>query len=134
MLTTIPSRILRTFRRAVSTASAGAGAFGFLRDSDWRRRKLLILCYHGISLLDEHDWDPTLFIPAHFFRRRLEIIRRSGYTVLPLGEALRRLHSGTLDGPAVAITFDDGTFDFYDRAWPVLSEFNYPATVYVTTY
>jgi peptidoglycan/xylan/chitin deacetylase (PgdA/CDA1 family) len=41
---------------------------------------------------------------------------------------------GTLKRPAVAITFDDGWHDFYTSAWPILQEFDFPATVYQTTY
>lgn len=105
----------------------------FLR-SRWRRERLLILCYHGISLDDEHLWDPSLYIPPALLRSRLEELRRGGCTVLPLAEALARLDQGTLPAGAVAITFDDGCHDFHEAAWPVLREFDAPATVYLTTY
>ena len=34
----------------------------------------------------------------------------------------------------MVITFDDGTYDFYKQAWPLLQRYNFPATVYQTTY
>jgi peptidoglycan/xylan/chitin deacetylase (PgdA/CDA1 family) len=103
-------------------------------NSQWRRRRLLILCYHGISLGDEHEWDSELYMDRTQFRARMEMLRQGGYTVLPLGEACQRLDQGTLPPRAVALTFDDGDYDFSAIAWPVLQEYGYPATVYVTTF
>lgn len=102
--------------------------------SQWRQDRLLILCYHGISLDDEHDWDPELYMDRRRFRRRMEMLRDGGYTVLPLEEACARLRTQTLPPRAVALTFDDGDMDFAAAAWPILREFGYPATVYVTTF
>jgi peptidoglycan/xylan/chitin deacetylase (PgdA/CDA1 family) len=110
------------------------GGFAVVRNSSWRRRRLLILCYHGVSLDDEHEWDPALFITQDHLRRRLRALRHGGYEILPLADAVRRLYDGTLPPRSVALTFDDGTIDFERRALPVLREFNAPATLYLTTY
>src|SRR5579875_2034949 len=126
------------FRKtAVSTALKTlrtAGLFRVAANSPERRRKLLILCYHGLSLDDEHEWHPNLYITPQLFRRRLQRLRHWRANVLPLGEALTRLQNNTLPERSVAITFDDGFYDFVRHAVPILSEFSYPCTLYLTTY
>jgi peptidoglycan/xylan/chitin deacetylase (PgdA/CDA1 family) len=116
------------------TAAKRAGILPRTRDSDWRRRRLLILCYHGVSIADEHEWNGELCVPPALLRDRLCHLRQNGYNIIPLGEACRRLRSGTLPPRSVSLTFDDGATDFASTALPVLREFDAPATVYLTTY
>jgi peptidoglycan/xylan/chitin deacetylase (PgdA/CDA1 family) len=125
---------MRKARDAATRLLLGTGLAGRLAGSRWRRRRLLILGYHGVSLRNEHEWDPRLFVTAAFLRRRLEIVRKGGYVVLPLAEAVGRLREGTLPPRAVALTFDDGLYDFHAMAAPLLEEFDLPATVYLSTY
>jgi len=101
--------------------------------SRWRRSRLLILCYHGVSLDDEHIWSP-LYMAGELFERRLECIRRAGCHVVGLDEGAKRLEDGSLPPGAVTLTFDDGFYDFYAVAWPILRKFNWPVTLYATTY
>jgi peptidoglycan/xylan/chitin deacetylase (PgdA/CDA1 family) len=111
-----------------------AGGFERMADSSWRRERLLILCYHGVSIHDEHEWDPALFVTPAFLRRRFEILRDGGYEVLGLGEGVSRLYAGTLPPRSVVLTFDDGLYDFLAEAVPLLEEFGFPATNYVSSY
>ena len=125
-------------RLAVKTtamkALRAAGVYSVSATSARRRSRLLILCYHGISLSDEHDWLGFLFISPERFRQRLTCLRDAKANVLPLGEALTRLGNGTLPERSVVITFDDGFYDFKHHAVPMLAEFGFPCTLYFTTY
>src|SRR5262245_53406406 len=97
-------------------------------------RQLRILCYHGLSLNDEHRFQPRLFMRPEQFRRRMKSLRAYRFPVLSLDEALERLWRGDLPRNATVITFDDGFFSNYSRGLDILREFDIPATIYVTTY
>jgi peptidoglycan/xylan/chitin deacetylase (PgdA/CDA1 family) len=105
-----------------------------LANSTWRQNRLLILCYHGVSMLDEHEWHPQLYLSREYFERRLDLILDLGYTVLPLQEGLSKLYAGKLPKKSVVITFDDGTVDFFQHIYPALQKRAMPATLYLTTY
>jgi len=98
------------------------------------RRELRILCYHGFQLADEASFRPQLFISRESFERRIAALRRSGYRVLALDEAIDRLYRGTLPEHCVVITVDDGFHSFAKVAVPRLASAAMPATVYVTSY
>jgi len=125
--------MLRILKNGALRVARGLGAFGMVEGSRWRQRRLLILCYHGLSLKDENDWS-DLYITAAFFHHRMETLVRHQCRVLPLDGALRMLREGSLPPKAVTITFDDGFHDFHELAFPVLREYGFPATVYQTTY
>jgi peptidoglycan/xylan/chitin deacetylase (PgdA/CDA1 family) len=130
----LPLPLLRRAKRLAFQAAQATRLNAIIGSSMVRRHRLLILCYHGVSLEDEHEWDPELYVTQDHLRRRLTILRETGCSVLPLGEALERCASGTLPERAVALTFDDGFADFAIRAVPVLRELDMRATVYLTTY
>lgn len=98
------------------------------------RDALRILCYHGISLDDEHEFRRKLFMRSETFRRRLDILARYGFPVLGLHEAVERLERGDLPPNAVVLTFDDGWRGCLDGAFEALAERGLPATLYLTTY
>ncbi len=123
----------RRLKRVVLRAVKSVGGFEYLLDSAWRSRRLLILCYHGVSLDDEHEWNPGLYLSPAELHSRLDLLRATRSNVLPLDEAVERLYAGTLPKRSVVLTFDDGYVDFAQKANPLLREFDMPATVYLTT-
>ena len=115
--------MLRNFKLATLRALKTSGVFDLVAASRWRQNRLLILCYHGTALEDEHQWRPALYVDPRVLEQRLEMLKQGGYAVLALGEGLQRLQAGTLPPRSVAITFDDGTYDFYRRAYPLLKQY-----------
>lgn len=112
-----------------------ARALGLFRLSRYlMRRRVLILCFHGIALDDEAQFRPKLFIEKSRLRRRLETIRNSGAKVVPLDTALSGLATGGHPDNSVVITIDDGFYSTLSEAAPMLREFDMPATLYLTTY
>jgi peptidoglycan/xylan/chitin deacetylase (PgdA/CDA1 family) len=127
------SIVLASLKQSSYSLSKRLGLSELVADSAWRRERLLILCYHGVSLDDEHHWRPDLYVAPEQLDRHLGLLKRMGCAVLPLGEAVSRMYARDLPDRAVAITFDDGYYDFMARAWPLLQAHGCPATVYLTT-
>ena len=115
-------------RTAISKTAQASGLASLSRRMT--RRGFRILCYHGFSLADEHEWSADMFMSGAFFRRRMELIAASGMPVVPLERVLRD------DYPdhAIAITIDDGWEGTLTVAAPILQEFGFPATLYLSSY
>ena len=126
--------VLRTAKLLTLGVGKSTGVMQALRLSNWRKNQLLILAYHGVSQDDEHLWNPDLFFSPDDFRTRMQLLKDYGCHVLQLSDALQRLWTKTLPPCSVVLTFDDGGCDFYRQAFPILREFGWPATVYLTSY
>jgi peptidoglycan/xylan/chitin deacetylase (PgdA/CDA1 family) len=114
-------------RRAVLPVLKHAGMFALARYLT--RRGLRVLCYHGIALGDEHQFNPLLFMTPEAFRDRLARLKRLGHPVISLHDAVR----GDYPDAATVITFDDGWSGTLLAA-DMLAEHDFPSTLYVTTY
>ena len=90
-----------------------------------------ILMYHHVGAASEAS-GPT--VSAETFERQMEFLKLHRYRVMRLEEIAERLKSGRpLPPNAVAITFDDGTVDNFDEAFPILKKMDFPATIFVIT-
>src|SRR6476619_869243 len=126
--------VLKTAKLLTLGVGKSIGVMEAIRLSNWRKNQLLILAYHGVSQDDEHLWNPELFFTPDDFRTRMQLLKDYGCHVLQLSDALQRLWTKTLPPCSVVLTFDDGGCDFYRQAFPILREFGWPATVYLTSY
>ena len=126
-------RLTRVARTSVHRAANALHLDHWVARSEWRQRQLLVLCYHGVSLDDEHEWS-DLYVSRPHLEQRLALLKRSGGRILPFAEAVQRLQHRDLPECAVAITFDDGAVDFGVQAAPVLAAADAHATLYLTTW
>tara|TARA_R110000824_G_scaffold288508_3_gene476774 strand:+ start:100555 stop:101634 length:1080 start_codon:yes stop_codon:yes gene_type:complete len=90
----------------------------------------VILQYHHISTAT-----PAITSTSpEDFRRHMDYLASNNFTILSLQDILARLQNGeSLPEFSAAITFDDGYLSVYTDALPVLREYNWPFTVFVTT-
>ena len=126
-------RRLTDYKQGILKLLKGLGLFQLARYVT--RKRLRILCYHGIWM-DDRQPNPFnfLFMRSETFSRRMDLLDRLGYPVLPLEEALERLGDGSLPDSAVVITIDDGWYGTFRYMAPTLTARGFAATIYLTTY
>lgn len=95
--------------------------------------KLPILLYHQVVPKDERT-DLRFQISTEAFEQQLRYLVENDYYSPSWESWLLAMHSRKpLKGRAVKFTFDDGTQDFYDHAWPLLKKYGFTATVFLVT-
>ncbi len=92
---------------------------------------------HGVILVYHHvatDTPPSTTISPSDFRAHLDYLRDNDFAVLSLPELIDDLQNQRpVPDKAVAITFDDGYISIYDTAFPMLQEYGYPFTLFLST-
>lgn len=89
-----------------------------------------ILLYHGVRTRADAGGG-RFEIGLDAFTEQMDLLASSCRRTATIGELLARRRSTA--GALAAVTFDDGTADFYHHAWPVLRERGLGATLYVTS-
>lgn len=85
---------------------------------------------HGIRILMFHDVGGPEY-PIHALRRQMRYLT-AHFTVVSLPSVIEGLtRSRPLPTDGVVLTFDDGLWNHASLAYPILREFNTPATFYV---
>jgi peptidoglycan/xylan/chitin deacetylase (PgdA/CDA1 family) len=122
----------RTFKCAVLYVAKYSGLFHLARLLT--ARGLRILCYHGLSLGDEHRFRTGLFMRPEVLSRRIRTLREHRFPVISLEAGLEGMERGDLPEGATVVTFDDGFYSNYAEGLAILRQLEIPATIYVTTY
>ena len=93
---------------------------------------LPILMYHSINPAATSN--AMLSIAPKTFERQMRFLKNFGYNVVPLESVIAFLEEGRpIPARTVAITIDDGYRDNYTYAFPILKEYNFPATIFIIT-
>ena len=97
-----------------------------------RRRRSVILGYHGIARSPLRRDLNRLQVPPSRFRAQIEALVDAGFKFVTVAE-LARLAAGREPPPGyAAISFDDAMRSTFTAAWPALRKYDIRATVYVT--
>jgi peptidoglycan/xylan/chitin deacetylase (PgdA/CDA1 family) len=99
-----------------------------------RRRRSVILGYHGVAAVDpRHDLSRLQVAPAEF-RRQIELLALAGFRFLTMRDAADALADRSPEPGIAVITFDDGLRNNLTVALPILREIGVEAaTVYIAT-
>ncbi|MBF0620137.1 MAG: polysaccharide deacetylase family protein, partial [Candidatus Omnitrophica bacterium] len=86
--------------------------------------------YHAIGspdlVSDLNNVDPAVF------ERQMAFLKEHHYRVIPVSEYADGIRAGKrFSHDTVVITFDDGYLDNYEKAYPVLKKYGFPAVIFV---
>ena len=89
-----------------------------------------VLCYHHVG--PYHTVGPqanTFTVTPQTLRAHFDYLRQHGYAVISLDDYIRfNRGEKTLPEKSVLLTFDDAYESFYHQVFPLLKEYDYPAT------
>lgn len=110
---------------SIALVVIGSAAFVFMKTA----YVVPVLMYHAI---DHNDKATKLSVSPESFERQMEFLHKNKYNVLTLdGLAAYIKNKRDIPFKTVAITFDDGFYNNYQFAYPVLKKYNIPATIFI---
>ena len=108
-------------------AVASAGLTAALQDSR-EEVSLPVLMYHGLT--DDPDRVDDYFILTEDFEKDLLWLQEHGYTAVSFQQLADYAEKGSrLPEKPVLLTFDDGYYNNYEKAFPLLQEYNAKAVI-----
>ena len=91
--------------------------------------RIPILTYHSIDKSGS-----VISIDPASFKDQMSSLNKSSVNVISLNEAVKSIREGQpLEKESVVITFDDGFKNVFSEAFPVLQEYGFSATFFLTT-
>jgi peptidoglycan/xylan/chitin deacetylase (PgdA/CDA1 family) len=124
-------RLIKALYRASCFLCYFSGMYFLL--SYLKRNKPIILMYHSINHHNSQNIYPDNIISIENFEKQIKFLSQKR-NIISLEELIRRIEQGSKFSPyTTAITFDDGYYDFFLNAYPILKKYHVPATVFLVT-
>ena len=98
-----------------------AGVSKFLRSQ--KKNKLTVLSLHRISYHEDFFWNP---IRPDTFEKLLQYLIQH-YTIISFGDIAGLPAKNKYSRPPLILSFDDGYYDFYEHALPLLVKYKLPS-------
>lgn len=99
----------------------------------WQDR-VPILCYHRVVPSPLVNTRHGICVEAQDFKEQMKFLASKGYKTISLDILVDNLKGKTqLPQKPIIITFDDGYEDNYLYAFPILTEYNFTATIYLVS-
>lgn len=118
-------------RRSIKSAAALAQIF-----RTPSQNSVTIIGYHRVVADIEKAEENSIYglvVSKETFREHCRILKEN-FDVISLEKAAEFLENGKFSYfPKAVITFDDGYLDNYEEAFPILREFDLPATIFLPT-
>jgi len=97
----------------------------------------LVLMYHRIipQALATEMIEEGMYVTPKTFELHINYLK-DNFNVVPAGKIYKNIdkeYRSEKNRPVCIITFDDGWYDFYQYAFPILKKYNLPATVFLPT-
>ena len=105
-----------------------------MRFAHTQMKKVPILMYHSISGNASSKFRQFTVSPA-LFAEQMAYLHQQAYTPITVTQYVRAQFQRETELPEhpIVLTFDDGFADFLTAALPVLTQYNFAATLYVST-
>ena len=97
------------------------------------RAELIVLSYHNVEDIPGNELGTdSLSVSSTELAKQFSWLKEHGYQVVSIDDIeAAQQQQRSLPEKAVLLTFDDGYQGFYERAFPLLKLFNYPAVLAV---
>ena len=91
----------------------------------------VVLVYHRFS----DEGPKSTSTSPEVFKGHLSYLQENEYTVLPLKTVIKKLQSKEkLPQNCVSLTADDGFLSIYKEAYPLLTEYQFPMSIFVSKF
>ncbi|MFA5256369.1 MAG: polysaccharide deacetylase family protein, partial [Candidatus Omnitrophota bacterium] len=90
-----------------------------------------VLMYHSFQIEEDKS---TPYVSSGIFAHQMEFLAKNRYNVVGPDKVIAYMtKKEKMPAKTVAITADDGLYNFYTNAYPVLKKYNLPATIFIIT-